>query len=1796
MSSEKNPLQSRNFIIGIVIAFFILNAVGIIAIYKKTADKQPSDERLLVINSPADKVLDAGEPLVFEFNQSINPKSFTQEAIKIDPPVDGEVTMPSDNTILFTPRKHFDYGRNYKVTLSPAIRTAKGVALSAPYEFMFQTNPLTIKKVSQVAYGIGNDLSATLEFELNGEVNPYEFAEQISITDWNNDGVSMTIEGQHPSKIIQIRTGDIRTDMIAITNRKQDADKKSVMNIAPFFYKLKISRQVKLISTKAEWDNNRTIVILSFNAPVLHASAKNYISISPEMEFGVTSYYRGIALEGNFEPGKRYTIQIKKGLPSGNGSAIEKDIERTVWFGDAPGYLRFKFPGHYLSSEGEGLIPVVSTNIEKFSVKAYRVYPNNLIQYINHVGSYIDPYLVKPLNEEAVEYKIEGEKNKEAETIIDIREFLAGFKTGLILLDVTYQMPRQAGDDYYRYWTPRTNTLVVFTDIGISCRQGGDSVTVWINSLKTSEPVKEAVVELYSIKNQLIGTGETDAEGIATVEIGETDEQDYLSAIIVRKDEDVSYLHLASGGVARDTNHNLREYLSEGYEAFVTTERGIYRPGEDVHIEAILRDSGKKAPGEFPVDLVIYKPGNRELSRSRHTLDKQGGFSADVRIPRYEMTGEYSAVVVLPGEKNALGSTRFSVHDFMPRRIEAGIEIEDKRFKSKEEIPFTVTAKHLFGEPAKGLEVQSRYLWDSTPFAPPDPELAKYTYGDGRISAHHSSGNLPDSKTDDKGTAKFTIKPESFQTPSPLTLQIHPVILEEGNRPTPLFKSVIVDVYDFYLGVKGNFEGTAAPGKDIAFDVIALNPDGNLLSNPTKCEVQLVRSVYSNVLKRVEGYYRYEWVKEEIKEDAGIITLENGKGTVILKTTASGSHRIVVSSTGGCAATFDFYAYAEGEDSFAIEGPEKLNIELDKKEYKAGETATAKINSTIKGRMLVTVESDRILFRKTILMTSRSETVEIPVLDSYIPNVYLTATVVRPTSEAGKWTAHRTSGVALIRVDASSNKLNLMTEIPESVKPGEAISVIVNALSGETPIADSRIFLAAIDEGVLQIDNFKTPDPFGFFYGVRRLGVSESDIYNDLLPEIIKVLKESEPGGDGAIREAEFARRMSPIDVQRVKVVSLFSDAKFTGESGSISFDLTIPKYHGKLRIMAFGAHDSLFGSIEKTLIVKSPLMMDCSFPRFLAPKDRCLVACTIRNKTGMAGTAKLEFDVDGPVICEEKSPVEIEVKKDEDVTRLVAFKALEDCGKAVVNYKVTLGDESYDGSIELPVRPAKPVAHEYLTGEVSAPITTTIKIPGNWYKGTESSLLVIGGFPWLSLSGCVANLLDYPYGCLEQTVSRGVPLLYLPDLAKMVRPGSVGEDEVNELVEMKILRLRSMQTYNGGLAYWPGYSNAYEFGSAYAADFLIEAKKAGYSVQEDMLEALLDYLQKSLSLSSSNQPAHLGIKAYHAYVLTKAGMAPREWLVRLEEKYEELGPTARCHLASAIYLSGYKKDAEKLIRFGLGTPREERDIDGYLHSLLREKAIILMTLLDILPEDPSITPMALALAKSLSSRDIHFTTQENAWALMALAKYARQSGDVADWICTITMPDGTKKEFKNDESITLSDVAGSEIGIEIKGTGKLYYSIMSSGVPVEGEVEAVSRGIKVGRSYYSVRNGEKVNGNELKAGEVYYAVLTISTDMPYENLIISDLLPAGLEVESMEQSFLTENKMARINVIHSEKRDDRVIIFTGTEAANAPASYCYAVRAVTPGSYILPALEAECMYNNDIFFVGDESRLEIRK
>jgi uncharacterized protein YfaS (alpha-2-macroglobulin family) len=1524
-----------------------------------------------------------------------------------------------------------------------------------------------------------------------------------------------------------------------------------------------VSKNLRFRGIHAAYEGNRGFIEVQMNSPVDLKGIDPFVEIEPALKHAFDSHGSNLRIIGDFEPGQRYRVVLKEGLPAGAAGTLEKEITRAVWFSDKPKSLNFAFDGGYLSPQGLLKVPLRSINVEEAKLSIRRLYDTNIVEYVLRSDDSDPAILATDLLEHQV--SLEGERNEETETLVDLKSLLKGDPRGV------YGLTVRASDKYWR----RDRAVIVVTDLGLSARLSKDHALVWATSISTARPASGIQVVIYSDHRQKMGEGTTDINGLAEMRLKPLPAGEEAALVIAQGDDELSYLNLSRSSRSRGSAASSgRPYLSQGYEVFASVERGVYRPGDKVLLSALIRGVRWETPESFPLDIVVGKPRGGQLLKLTKMGDRTGRILVDFEVPQSAPTGRYPVSFHLPGKGESLGEASFLVADYVPHTLRMVLEAPPDPLPVSRPFEIKAHVEHLFGESASGLTVSYRERLAGVP---------------------------------------FKIEVPRFKTRAAVQAEIEVEVLEPGGRA--LSEQIIrrLDPWDFYLGVERPVVSVPV-GAPCAFQLAGVTPAGKALAGQKHFKASLYRITYSNVLRRSnDGRYEYEWTRHEKLVTASEGSLEEGRAAPLLTPEHPGQHRMVVECERGCPVTLDFHVIGPGA-SWAVEDPEELQLKLDKKQYRPGDVAKLFVSAPFGGTALICVESDRVLDRRVVEIVDGEGTQEFVVDAGWRPNVYITATLIRPVEPEDDWKPHRASGVVRLDVDCGDRRLDITVESPPTARPDREIEIAFHVTSGGQPVPDAALIVAAVDEGVLALTRFSTPAPWDFFYAARRLGVREFDMFSRLAPELNRWKTGKQPKAGGGGRRAEegpgemdLTRRLSPIQVKRVKTVVLYEGRLVTDSSGTARAAFKIPGYLGELRIMAMAAADNRFCSVYQPLPIKSPLMFRASWPRFLAPDDEFEIPVTIFNKTKQDGEVKLALSLEGPIQVARELPGSVPVPAGEERTAFVHLRAT-GIGKAAGRITVSLGGEEYSESVELPVRPPASFSRHGETVMIDGGKDAQITVGGDFFPGTAKCSVVLAGSPLVELTGVLHDLLRYPYGCVEQTVSKLVPLVYLSDLAGMMDPETVGEDEIDELMRLGFLRLRMMQTYSGGLASWIGQSEAYPWGSLYAADLLVEARKAGHEVPEDLLDSLLDYANTHLNSWAREKDDHgqvsrFGEAAYACYVLARAGKPSHTWMASLEEILREsreqeyfLPVSGRFHLAAAYMTLGESAAAKEFIADARSLV-EERQSGGYLNSPTREAAIMLSILLDVDPESDQIPALADRLRKGVRV-GAWGTTQENAFVLMALGKYARRLGPPPNADITVTMPDGSARTFQAKEGLHVEDLSpGQSITARLNGEGKVYAFWRAEGVPRAGGVKEEDSGFSIRRAFCDI-HGNQVAPNELKQGQLYQVRLVITADRSIQNIVISDLLPAGLEIENtaLEGSARlgARDETRWLSVDHLERRDDRLLLFVHVQGGEQ-SEFRYTVRAVTAGTFTLPAVEASCMYDPGLYSVHGRGEITVQ-
>ena len=1513
-----------------------------------------------------------------------------------------------------------------------------------------------------------------------------------------------------------------------------------------------------------------------------------YIEVTPKVDFYADYYYSGITLNGNFIPRQAYTVEILKGMPSAAGKTLKESIKKEVVIPDYDPCFKLKIPGIYMSLNGNQIIPLEATNIDKLKVKVHRVYDNNIVYLLNNMGQYSFPSDVG-IDVVETEIKTKCEFNKPKELYVDLKEVLAGNSHGLFFIEIE-------NPDSESFWN-RESRLILTSDMGILAKKSNSDLFVWLNSLSSANAVSGATVKIFSKTNQQLLEGITDAGGMVHFEDVDWKGDRAPFVVTAATEDDLSFVELDKCTLAETTfDVEGRPFLSSGYEAFTYTDRGIYRPGETAHIKAVVRGIGAELSDSFPIIFEIVRPDEREFKKFNGMLSKFGTAETDVAIPGHALTGKYQVNILLPGVKEPIGTCAFNVEEFMPDRLKVSVSAQEKRFKLSDDISLTVKAEHFFGAPAANrlIEVSA----DLKPLEFKVEGFKDYTFTDPTKKFSHEPIRLEEKQSDENGLAAFELKlPSGLLPPSSLGCSIEAIVKEIGGRAVASYTERTIDPYSYYIGIRQSAEGYASINEKTNFQYVTVSPDGKKIESP-ELEVSVCKIIWNTLLKKDEkGEYRYITEDKEECVLKETIKREDATGVFAFTPSSWGDYiiRIKGAEEGSHVASLKFYCSEAGYMPWAMDRPDRIELTLDKKSYKPGDKANLVVKSPFKGRALLTISQDTILSTRVVELTSPTQEISIDVLDDFSPNVYCAVTVIRPITQAEDWSSHRAYGIVPLVVDSSAHKLNVKLIAPTKATPKESVTVDVDVTTSFGTPAEAEVSLALVDEGILRLTDFKTPDPLEFFYGKRGSYIQTSDIYSFLIPEIDKnkIGADSTPSADSSY---DPKGRLNPISAQRVKPVALWQGSITTDNTGKAKATFTIPEFIGNLKVMVVGVEAKSFGSAEEDLKVTEPVMITPTLPRFLSVGDEFTVPVIVLNTTGKDGnvTVVMEASEGFSVVGDKSYTIEAKDKKEALVNFTVISPNLPQKGEITI--KATLGGYTASRTTELAVRPPAPLTTLSGAGVLQAPGNASINVAGNWLKGTEKYLLTVSSLPGIEFLGALKFLVQYPYGCIEQTTSSVFPLLYLKDIAAVTDPNRFSAGATDSYINEGINRVFSMQTYSGGFSLWQGYNTPDKWGSVYATDFLIEAEKAGYNVPKQDKDAALNYLETILAGRTEENP--LEIKAYACYVLAKADHIKASWIRKLQEEKNNMPGYARFYLAASLMLLNDKNAVMTILGEGVPDEKIERKTGGDLDSYAKTNGLALSIYMDIDPENKAV-PVLVKRLKSSMQNGSWGTTQDNAAALLGLGKYARYiESHESDYTGSVTIDKKIVTEFDSAKMAQIKDVdlGGKEIELLVKGKGNAYYCWSSEGVPISGKIEEKDKGIKIRRSFFT-REGQSFDLTKIKQGDTVIADISIQAEQAYKNVIVEDLLPACFEIENPRIATTEKVEwMTKDNFEpdHIDIRDDRLLLFTDLPSTDT-IHYRYVVRAVTKGKFALPAVSASCMYDPSITSASGQGSIEVK-
>ena len=1587
---------------------------------------------------------------------------------------------------------------------------------------------------------------------------------------------------------------------------------------------------------------------LRFTGSVSPVELAKHLAFSPECKFSVRWGYSWnhsfLTVDGDFKPGASYEMTLRKGLHGMDHDAeraVTDDVVRVLDFPDYPASIAFADAGRYLAPNAQtAIIRLKSVNASSVDFTARRLRDQNVFPFLT-ANSWrdSDEELVNGLlgGPVATNHVVLATPFNEIRTQdIDLRAFLPqGPKAhGTYLVTASSNVGKKKEYDWWReeyYYVDRVSSdsrLVVLSDIGLSVRVEEDHAAVWTTSLSTGKPLGGVKVSLVSRSNDALATAETGADGYVELRYP-LDKDDSPLFATASLGSDLTFLSLADAHYNVTPSDPMPKTAREPvrgarYEAFLATPRGIVRPGETLPVKAMVRDLRGSVPASFPIELTLERPDGRVAATRTATLSGIGTAEAEFTFERTWPTGSYTLRAGLPGDDRNLGSVKVSMEEIVPPQIKVSIEnLPESDLAPGAWVACDLLSEFLFGAPSAGLRYNGSCLLRATPFAPKGWD--GYRFGDAaRESKFWKSGSMDSGLLDEEGRSRLQFQiPEVKSVASSLRLVVSATVEQGGGRTVTTYAERDVFPFPFFIGLRPGIDGTVFTGTPTEVAVALVAPDGKAATDASPAlKASLERLSHSWNWARDNGgdwHYKVDTVVSP-GPDVPPVELVQGAATMTLVFDAPGDYRLrVLDPATDASTTLDFFVASAGDvwEHSGTENPAAIELVPDRKTYAPGDTVTLTAKAPFVGEGMLFLEGAGGEWRHfPITLPETAATVEFPVGDIDVPSLRATLAVLRPVvpesgnSSSKALSVHRAIGTTLLSIVKPERAVAVEVEAPEEILPQSRLSVSAKVLSGEAPAPGVEVAFAAVDEGLCMLTSFKTPDPLAWINAPRWFQPGHYDLFSRLLPMYGEgIVADSHIGGDEGL-----GKRLSAFGAgKRFRTVALWKGTAVTDAEGRAAADFDVPEFTGKLRVMAIAIGANQYGSAEKHVFVRRPVNVLPSLPRFVAPGDAFDATVEVFNTSPNPVEASLEVLLPGVDSAAESlrlAPGERKVV----VRRLTAPSAV---GTSTCTVRATLSGAAqplYAEDIELPIRPAAAYTFGTRDGILKPGESIAAQADPKELVGPELRV-VCSRRPECLLNEALDDLIRYPYGCVEQTTSTVFPLLYIRDFAATSRPDLFRDTRCREYVQSGIRNLLAMQRAGGGFAFWSNSQNVYPWGSFYATHFLLEAKKAGYDVPDKALREAVEYavsLLRQISGDASDGAFQNRAYAVHVAVLGGRVAEARPWLDRLLERRDDIPRAARAHVASALIAAGRPRDAATLLGSkGLlpAADDDSRAFGGSLDSPARDLALLLSAQCDLDPD----APLAADLADALLARRTHanhwYTTQENAMALLALGKYYRAVYKGADEPCQaeVLLPgqsDALTLDLAKDYSWK-----GGEGTVTIRNTGSapFHYTVCAAGVPVTPPQGAESARLTVTREFLDVKTGDPIPEKDgvltLAKGDSVAVRLTLAPGVDnLDQVVVSDLLPAGLEIENpalATSSFAPEwvkkdQERSQKWLCSTDIRDDRILLFSGFLEKRRECTYVYIARAVTPGDYVLPSVTAEAMYDPTVHARNAPGRLVV--
>lgn len=1332
------------------------------------------------------------------------------------------------------------------------------------------------------------------------------------------------------------------------------------------------------------------------------------------------------------------------------------------------------------------------------------------------------------------------------------------------------------------YYGKAVSRNILASDIGLIYKLDDNKMShAFVSDMITAKPIAGADLAYYDYTKQLIAQGTTDANGMLDVQLKR---KPFL--LLAKYGKQRGYLKLMDGYSNSLSKFDVEgEMVQKGIKGLIYGERGVWRPGDSLYLTFMMEDKEKRLPPNHPVKFELHDPSGTVVYQTTKTKNVNGMYDFRTATGPDAYTGNYTAIAKVG---NRTFSQNLKIETVKPNRLKIYMDFENGK---EDDSTAKLSVKWLHGAIAKNLHAmvnvtvnQSKTSFDKFKNYEFDSPIRNY-YADAEA--------VFDANLNEKGEALINTNLAVGQTaPGMLRATYVTKVFEEGGDFSIDRYSIPYSPYKTYVGLhapeKKGYDNTLETGNTYKFDVVSVNEKGKLV-NAENLQVKIYK-------------IQWRWWYERSEED--LANYISRAGTIVMKdTTIStkegrgvfnfrvnypeyGRYLITVSDLNGGHETgkvvyIDWPYWSRGNRS-GNENANMLNFACDKEKYTTGENVKLSFPSPSDGMALVSIETGTKVVNKFWIATKKGETTyEFPATKEMSPNAYVHVTLLQPHASTKNDLPIRMYGVVPVLVDEPLTHLNPEIKMLDVIAPESFTNIKVKEKNGRK----MTYTLAMVDEGLLDLTRFKTPQPWNTFYAREALGVKTWDMYDAVIGAYAgKLDKLLSLGGDG---EGEGGSKSAKAN--RFKPMVKFA-GPFTLEAGQEkSHNIEIPNYVGSVRVMVVAEDEGAYGCAEKAVAVRKPLMILATLPRVLGPQETVYLPVDIFAMENHVKDVKVEVEVNELLTLDGDKTQTMKFKQTGDEVINFKLQVAPQIGIAKVKITATSGKEKAVQEIELDVRTPNPkvVDGMEMVLEPGKEWNTDIAFKG--IAGTNKATVEFSSIPAMGLEKRMDYLIQYPHGCIEQTTSSVFPQLYVSNLMEMKESQKL---KINDNIKAGLKRLQLFQTGNGGFSYWPGEGTDSEWGSNYAGHFMIEAELQGYSLPHNMKNKWVKYQQQEArNWSNSSSPythphgneTNEVIQAYRLFVLALSGNAEMGAMNRLREE-KALSATAKWRLAAAYKMVGQTEVAKNLVKSLSTDVKPYKELSYSYGSDTRDEAMILETL-SLLDEKAKAWPLAKSVAKTLSSQT-WLSTQETAYSLLAMCEYSgvkENSGEMSFTYALNGTAAGSKSSKKSLYQVKYTDkdfAQGAKVSMKNTGKSTLFAKVIIEGVPLVGDKSAAAKDLKM-EVHYKDMKGREIQPDKLVQGTDFVAEVIITNPGNRGNLkemALNQIFPSGWEIHNSRMDENGSSNAAR----YQDIRDDRVYSYYDLSTSSSK-KFVLQLNATYLGKFYLPTVYSEAMYDNTI-------------